>query len=271
MPYFEYEDVGGAVNQHINLYYEVHGQGRPLLFLHGRGGNVLSWWQQVPVFVEHYQCIVIEQRGWGRSSGALDGPWGDVFARDVHMFIDHLKLDAFAVIAQSMGGWTLSALSERLEQRGQSERLVAAVMSGTVGGYVPSQLEAIYDQHRQAAYTQRAAWQQGNSHHPALAATTPGGLQTLYSMIARLNRPPPVISGAPDTLARRDCLSLPEQVLFIAGEQDMFCPPEVLRGVVEGVPKARLELLPNIGHSPYFEAASDFNTIVDKFLAEVYV
>ena len=143
-------------------------------------------------------------------------------------------------------------------------------MSGTVGGYVPSQLEAVYDQHRQAAYSQRVSWQQGKSHHPALAATTAADLQTLYSMIARLNPAPQIAPGAPDTLARRDRLSLPEQVLFVAGEQDMFCPPEVLRGVVEGVPKARLELLSNIGHSPYFEAASDFNAIVKNFLAEVY-
>jgi 3-oxoadipate enol-lactonase len=270
MPYFEYIDTEGNANQSISVYYEVHGQGRPLLFLHGRGGNVLSWWQQMPVFAERYQCIVIEQRGWGRSSGALDGLWGDVFARDVHVLIDHLKLNHLAVIAQSMGGWTLSALSERLEQRGESGRLMAAVMSGTVGGYVPSQLEAIYDQHRQAAYGQRTAWQRGESHHPALAATTAADLQTLYSMIARMNRPPQIAPGAPDTLARRDRLSLPEQVLFIAGEQDMFCPPEVLHGVVEGVPKARLELLPNIGHSPYFEVASDFNAIVQAFLTEVY-
>ena len=287
MPFWEYLDTehsedtdatpaspNAPASPNIRIHYEVHdktdGRGRPLLFLHGRGGNVLSWWQQMPFFAQHYRCIVIEQRGWGRSEGVLDAPWGEVFARDVHALVDELNLETFAVVAQSMGGWTLSALCERLAARGQLERVTAAVMSGTVGGYVPAHLADTYDAYREKAYAQRSAWQQGNASHPALAATTSEELQTLYSMIARLNKPPQIVAGAPDTLARRESFRVPDKTFFIAGEEDILCPPEIVRGVVSTLPTAQHTFLPNIGHSPYFETAETFNALVSDFLQAAY-
>jgi 3-oxoadipate enol-lactonase len=274
MPFFEYTDNDAPTPQAVRIYYEIHDQtgstGRPLLFLHGRGGNVLSWWQQVPFFARNYRCIVIEQRGWGRSEGVFDAPWGEVFARDIHALADELDLDTFAVIAQSMGGWTLSALCERLAEQGQSERIAAAVMSGTVGGYVPTHLGATYDAYREKAYAQRTAWQQGKASHPALAATTSDNLQMLYSMMARLNQPPKIGAGAPDALVRRDSFRVPEKTFFIAGEEDILCPPDIVRGVVETLPEAKHTFLPNIGHSPYFEDAETFNQLVSEFLQAVY-
>jgi pimeloyl-ACP methyl ester carboxylesterase len=143
-------------------------------------------------------------------------------------------------------------------------------MSGTVGGYVPTPLTASYDAYRDQAYAQRSAWQQGNASHPALAATTSEQLQTLYSMIARLNQPPRLTAGAPDTLARRDRLQLPDKTFFIAGEEDILCPPDIVQAVVDTLPNAKHVFLPNIGHSPYFEAAETFNQLVGDFLQTVY-
>ena len=75
------------VKDGFSLYYEDTGGNAPtLLFLHGAGGNHLSWWQQVPVFGDEYRCITVDQRGFGRSSDvsvqgpatlATDWPHGD--------------------------------------------------------------------------------------------------------------------------------------------------------------------------------------------------
>ncbi len=66
-----------AVNG-IELYYERHGnEGAPaVVFLHGAGGNHISWWQQVPRFIDRYHCVTIDHRGFGntadpRGAGAL--------------------------------------------------------------------------------------------------------------------------------------------------------------------------------------------------------
>ena len=52
----------------IELYYESTGEGPAVVFLHGAGGNHLSWWQQVPLFSERYRCITIDHRGFGQST-----------------------------------------------------------------------------------------------------------------------------------------------------------------------------------------------------------
>ncbi len=47
----------------IDLYYEEHGDGPPLVFAHGVGGNHASWYQQVPFFARSYRAITCDQRG----------------------------------------------------------------------------------------------------------------------------------------------------------------------------------------------------------------
>ncbi|RLT35938.1 MAG: alpha/beta hydrolase [Chloroflexi bacterium] len=52
----------------IDFYYEVTGEGPTVTFLHGAGGNHISWWQQIPVFRDRYRCITIDHRGFNRST-----------------------------------------------------------------------------------------------------------------------------------------------------------------------------------------------------------
>ena len=68
----------------IQLYYESDGEGLPVVFAHGRGGNHLSWWQQIPSFARHHRCIAFDHREFGRSRragragtrGLREGPAG---------------------------------------------------------------------------------------------------------------------------------------------------------------------------------------------------
>jgi len=55
-------------------------------------------------------------------------------------------------------------------------------------------------------------------------------------------------------------------VLFIAGEEDIVIPPEVLDLAAAAIPGARVERVPDTGHSVYFERAATFNAILDRFL-----
>jgi len=51
----------------VNLYYEVHGEGHPVFFVHGGGGNTMCWFQQVPFFQHHYKAITVDMRGFKQS------------------------------------------------------------------------------------------------------------------------------------------------------------------------------------------------------------
>ena len=55
-----FADVNG-----VSMYYEVHGEGTPVVFAHGSGGNHISWWQQIPYFSEFYKCVIFDHRTFG--------------------------------------------------------------------------------------------------------------------------------------------------------------------------------------------------------------
>src|SRR4051794_40368579 len=87
------------------IYYEVTGRGPPLVFAHGLGGGHLSWWQQVPHFADRFTCVTFSHRGFAPSRADGD-PDPAAYAGDLIALADHLGLDRFAMVCQSMGGWT---------------------------------------------------------------------------------------------------------------------------------------------------------------------
>jgi len=252
----------------ISLYCEAHGSGRPLVFLHGMAGNTLVWWQQVAFFEERYRCILVDQRGWGRSGGPLPEPWTAAFVPDLEAVLEELRVEEFAVVAQSMGGWTVDAFC-----RSNPGRVRAAVMTGTTGGYVPPETEVAYSKARETAAEMRAMWSAGRGPHQALgqrAYREQPALARLYEMLVRLNRPMDANIDAGLPLATENRLSLPEDVLFVYGEEDLVCPKEVIEAAATEVTDSVTRCIARSGHSVYFERADAFNREVYGFLSACY-
>src|SRR5712691_5813327 len=127
------------VKDGFRLYYEDTGGNAPtLLFLHGAGGNHLSWWQQVPVFAEEYRCVTVDQRGFGQSPDVSGGPGPAALATDAIALLDHLGIARAAVIAQSMGGWAAVGAAVR-----SPARFWAIVMANTVGNLTNAEIAAL--------------------------------------------------------------------------------------------------------------------------------
>ena len=115
----------------IDLYYESHGdESAPaIIFAHGRGGNHLSWWQQVAAFSGGFRCITFDHRGWGASAAEHDSPLRENFIDDLTALLDYLKIDKVFLVAQSMGGF--SCLGFALAH---PERTLGLVLGDTTGG-----------------------------------------------------------------------------------------------------------------------------------------
>src|SRR5712692_9668570 len=127
------------VQDGFRLYYEDTGSSGPaVLFLHGAGGNHLSWWQQVPVFSEEYRCVTLDQRGFGQSPDVPGGPGPAALATDAIALLDHLGIAQAAVVAQSMGGWPAVGAAVRVP-----ERLWAVAMANTVGNLTNPEIAAV--------------------------------------------------------------------------------------------------------------------------------
>lgn len=102
MPFVQ---VGKENSGDIELYYEDHGSGKPIVLIHGYPLRGASWEKQVPVLLEAgYRVITYDRRGFGKSSQPTVGYHYDTFAEDLHKLIAHLKLKDFTLAGFSMGG-----------------------------------------------------------------------------------------------------------------------------------------------------------------------
>lgn len=88
----------------VNVYYEIYGQGKPMVLLHGNGGSIGSRAKLIPEFASHYRVIALDARCHGKT----DCPKGyltyEQMASDVNAVLSHLKIDSAYIWGQSDGG-----------------------------------------------------------------------------------------------------------------------------------------------------------------------
>jgi 3-oxoadipate enol-lactonase len=246
----------------FRLYYEDTGGDAPaVLFLHGAGGNHLSWWQQVPVFSDEYRCITVDQRGFGRSSGVSEqGP--STLATDTLALLDHLGVARAALVTQSMGGWAAAGAVLK-----SADRFWAVVMANTVGNLTNPEIAAMR-QRLVAVSPPRPAvlW------HAALGPTfrkSEPVRSFLYASIAGLNSPLPqafreAMQRLTTPVERYAAASVP--TLFLTSDEDGLIWPELSEKVHTHVPGSELVRIPGAGHSTYFERPDVWNREVGAFL-----
>ncbi|BCJ70799.1 alpha/beta hydrolase [Catellatospora sp. IY07-71] len=100
----QYAEVNG-----LNMYYETHGSGRPLILLHGGLGSGEMFGAVLPAFAEHHQVILPDLQGHGRTAD-IDRPLDvRLMAGDIAALIDHLGLDRPDLVGFSLGGGVAAA------------------------------------------------------------------------------------------------------------------------------------------------------------------
>ena len=123
-----YVTVGKENSGNIELYYEDHGSGQPVVLIHGYPLSGASWEKQVPVLLSAgYRVITYDRRGFGRSSQPTEGYNYDTFAEDLHKLITHLKLQDFTLVGFSMGSGEIARYFGRYGSKGVSK---AVIMGG---------------------------------------------------------------------------------------------------------------------------------------------
>jgi non-heme chloroperoxidase len=123
-----YVTVGKENSNNIELYYEDHGSGKPVVLIHGYPLSGASWEKQVPVLLHAgYRVVTYDRRGFGKSSQPTTGYNYDTFAEDLHRLIDHLRLRDFCLVGFSMGGGEVARYLGKYGSKGVSK---AVIISG---------------------------------------------------------------------------------------------------------------------------------------------
>jgi non-heme chloroperoxidase len=123
-----YVTVGKENSSNIDLYYEDHGSGQPVVLIHGYPLSGASWEKQVPVLLgAGHRVITYDRRGFGKSSQPTIGYNYDTFAEDLHKLITHLELAEFVLVGFSMGGGEVARYLGKYGAKGVSK---AVIISG---------------------------------------------------------------------------------------------------------------------------------------------
>ena len=104
-PYGKNEKVGKyATVNGIKMYYEIYGQGQPMLLIHGNGGDIASMGNQIEYFSKYYKCIIADSRAHGKTEEGTGRLTYEQMADDWSALLDQLKIDSTYVIGWSDGG-----------------------------------------------------------------------------------------------------------------------------------------------------------------------
>src|ERR1700688_3611132 len=123
-----YVTVGKENSSNIDLYYEDHGSGQPVILIHGYPLSGASWEKQVPGLLSAgHRVITYDRRGFGNSSQPTTGYNYDTFAEDLHKLITQLELREFSLVGFSMGGGEVARYLGKYGSKGVSK---AVIISG---------------------------------------------------------------------------------------------------------------------------------------------
>ena len=255
------------------LYYEIHGQGFPLVLIRGLGSNMEHWYEQVPAFSREHQVITFNNRGIGRSS-APDLPWSiKQMAGDAAALIKAAAGGRAHVLGISMGGMIAQELALAWPQRVASLVLTATHCGGAhkvmptaetmelfaklvEGSTLAEQMEG-----RKALFSLETL-----DHHPEV-------LERYTQVAAAYAAPPEVMHGQWqaiqefDTYDRLPMISAPTMVL--AGADDRLVPRGNAEILARRIPGAKLAVIPQAGHQLVIEAPQATNAAVLEFLASL--
>ena len=128
MPYLK---VGKENSTDIELYYQDHGSGDPVVLIHGYPLSGASWEKQVPALLAAgHRVITYDRRGFGNSSQPTTGYNYDTFAEDLQKLVTRLKLRNFSLVGFSMGGGEVARYIGKYGSKGVSKAVI-------IGGVPP--------------------------------------------------------------------------------------------------------------------------------------
>ena len=253
------------------LFYEVHGEGDPLVLVTGLGGDHLSWGEQLEAFSARYRTVVFDNRDSGRSTECAEGYEVDDMARDTLALADELGLDGFHLLGVSLGGAVGQEVALAAPDRvrtltlamtwggdGHWGRVRGRLMANAALRTPPEEhveqllhsclSEELFEDPERVAYFRQMVLE--NPH--------PQSVEAFARQAQAVGR-----HEARDRLGR---LSMPVHV--IGAERDMMIPIWKSRELAELIPDAQLTVIEGGTHGVNLEQAEEFNRLVLDWLAE---
>ncbi len=260
----------------VRIHYESHGQGFPLVFAYGLGGNTTEWYGQVPEFSKKYRFIIWDPRGHGQSDSPpnLDQYGSGNAAYDLLALLDHLGIEKAYVGGLSMGG----GISTRFALLFPHRTAALVVIDSASASGLPTPPAALRMRHRivELALSERmdAVADYSIRHNPNISRTAksgPEGERAVREMYAALDPVGYAYSTLATTVnAEFDpnlLMKIRVPTLVLSGDEDPAL--EACKLIHSKIAGSQMKIIPNAGHLSNLDQPEAFNRAVLEFLEEV--
>lgn len=244
------------------FYRDTGGSGTSVILLHAATGSSRVWDFQFPAFAAAgYRVIAFDRRGWGRTE-LTSAPAGTA-ADDLHALLDQLHLDRVHVIGTAAGGFVALDFALSYPQRVRS-----LVVANSIGAVQDADYVAMGRRLRPPDFATLPP--EFRELGPSYRASNPAGTAR-WMELEKISRPPGP-RAAPQPLRNTITFSLLETIhlptLLLTGGADLYAPPPILPLFAARIKGAETLVLPEAGHSAYWEQPETFNRAVLQFIGK---
>lgn len=251
----------------MKLNLQIHGEGEPLIIMHGLFGTLENWGSQIKAFAEHFKVYAVDMRNHGRSphSDEISYP---LMAADILELMDDQGLEKAHILGHSMGG--KAAMQLALNHPERIDKLIVVDIAPVQYPHHHTDVFKGLNSVPLASLKSRGEADQLLSQHIDEPSVRQFLLKNLYrneqkQFAWRMNLP---------ALEQcYDAISLPPEgqayqapMLFIKGEQSDYITPDYRDAVLSLFPKASYKVIQGTGHWPHAEKPAVFTSLVLKYL-----
>ena len=258
----------------LNVAYDIHGSGEPVLMINGIGAERAGWGMQVPAVSREFMAITYDNRDVGETGPGRDPQPYPIqqFADDAAGLLDALGIETAHIVGASMGGCIAQEFAISYPARTRSTTIICSWPQ------VDPWLAELWEQWEHVFRAlgpigwNRTTWLWVFTHR---AYREPGFLDGLMKATAENPHPQTLemylrqshAARTFDALDRLGGITAPAHV--ICGAEDIFTPLRYSEAIAAAIPNAELSVMPEVGHGMFWEATDDFNELVIEFIREV--
>lgn len=245
----------------VDLYYEVHGEGEPIVFVHGWMDDCTLWNAQVEYFSKKYKVIIYDHRGHGRSDKPKDEYSIQTLANDLHSLLQVLDLEQVTLVGHSMGG--MAALQFVLDHPDNVSKLV---LIGATAKTSRSLRVFVWILRHLIPYQ---AFAKGSIKFKCYEPPSEPVINAIIECALMTPKHAAFACFTEYTKhydLRDKVASIKVPTLIVVGAQDKSTPPEMSRYLHNHIEGSQLEIIPDCGHMAHIEKPDELNEVIAEFI-----
>lgn len=260
-----------AIVNGIELAYDIHGSGIPMILLHAFPLNRSMWMPQVEELSKDFQIITTDFRGFGESQSTDEPYTMDLLAEDIYGLLKHLTINEFILGGLSMGGYVAFAFYRKYPEM--------------VEGLILADTRAVADNEEGKANRKAVAELVQKEGVDAIAEhmtpkllgkttleTKPDLIEQVKQIIST-NSVKGIVNAQLGMAQRPDSNPTLKEItcptLILVGDEDELTPLEMAENLKCNIPNSKLQVIPKAGHLSNMEQPEKFNGALKKFLLKL--